>query len=168
HAAAAQQAAHLLQHPVKRPELEDLGRAGPRLLARGPDRDLDHVLVHVDPRDALIQHLHTRPPPAAAPSDWDRRAAGQSPRSVQETETRARSSSGGYPEGSSMNLSLIRPRTVQAATVTTGGSLCEHAPSGPAPPARHRKTPQPATARTRPGRRRTQFPSPTAEPRSGP
>src|ERR1035441_3903548 len=54
----AQLPAHLLEHPVKRPELEDLGLAGPRFLARGPDRDLDHVLVHVDSRDALVHHFH--------------------------------------------------------------------------------------------------------------
>ena len=148
-----------------RPVTASLASARPPWPAHSPRAT--GVAMHVDPRDALIPHLHTRPPPAAAPSDWDRRAAGQSPRPVQETDTRARSSSGGYPERSSQNLPAMRPRTVQAATVTTGGSLCEHAPSSPAPPRRYRKPPQPGTTRTRPRRRRTQFPSPTAAPRSG-
>ena len=30
-------------------------------------RDRDHVLAHVDRRDALVQHVHERLPPAAAP-----------------------------------------------------------------------------------------------------
>src|SRR6266568_4241769 len=40
-----------------------------------------HVLVHVDPRDALVHNFHARPPPAAAtpPPDGNRRAARQSP-----------------------------------------------------------------------------------------
>ena len=66
-----------------------------------------HVLVHVDPRDALVQHLHApghllqRHPPA----DGNKRAARQSPGSVQETDARARSSNGGYPaRGSGGNL----------------------------------------------------------------
>jgi hypothetical protein len=54
--------------PRKRAELQDLGLAGLRLLTRGPDRDLG-----------------------------TRRATRQSPGSVQETDTRARSSNGGYP-----------------------------------------------------------------------
>src|SRR5690348_12892372 len=91
---------------IRSPVLQDLGLAGPRLLAGGPDRDLDHVLVHVDPRDALIQHLHApghllqrHPPPIGTG------AARQSPGSVQETDTRARSSNGGYPAwGSGSNL----------------------------------------------------------------
>jgi hypothetical protein len=33
---------HVLKHSVKRLELRDLGLAGPRLLARRPDRDLEH------------------------------------------------------------------------------------------------------------------------------
>src|SRR5436190_20219566 len=65
-APAAQVAGHVLEHPVERAVLEDLGLAGPRLLARGPDRDLDHVLVHVDPRDVLVHHSHKQPPPEAA------------------------------------------------------------------------------------------------------
>ena len=99
HAPAAQLAGHRLQHPVKRPELQDLGLAGPRLIPRGPDRDLDHVLVHVDSRDALVQHLHLRGHllQRHPPTDGNKRAAGQGPGSVQETDTRARSGNGGYP-----------------------------------------------------------------------
>ena len=78
-----------------RPVTASLASARPPWPAHSPRAT--GVAMHVDPRDALIPHLHTRPPPAAAPSDWDRRAAGQSPRPVQETDTRARSSSGGYP-----------------------------------------------------------------------
>jgi hypothetical protein len=84
HAAAAQLAGHRLEHPVKRPVLQDLGLAGPRLIPRGPDRDLDHVLVHVDPRDALIQHLHApghllqrHPPPDGNQSSPPARAPDQ-------------------------------------------------------------------------------------------
>ena len=86
HAPLTQLAGHLLEHPVKRPVLQDLGLAGPRLIPRGPDRDLDHVLVHVDPGDALVQHLHapghllqrhppadeTSAPPARAPDQYRR------------------------------------------------------------------------------------------------
>ena len=75
-------------------------RAGPRLIAGRPDRHLDHFLVHVDPRDALMQHFHTQLPPAAAPPGQGqaRRLPGLRP--VQDTDTRARSSNGGYPPGS--------------------------------------------------------------------
>ena len=66
HPPRAQVPRHRPQHPVKRAERKDLGLAGPRLIPGRPDRDLDHFLVHVDPRDALMHHLHAQPPPAAA------------------------------------------------------------------------------------------------------
>ena len=97
--ALAQLGGHVLEHPVKRPELHDLGLTGPRPLARRADRDLDHVLVHVDPRDALIQHLHCAATSCSGnpPPDGNRARRPPEPRPVQETDTRARSSNGGYP-----------------------------------------------------------------------
>src|SRR6266567_7166628 len=85
HAALTQLGGHVLEHPEERPELQDLGLAGPRLVSRRPDRDLDHVLVHVDPRDALVHNFHARPPPAAAtPTGWEQARRPPEPRSVQE------------------------------------------------------------------------------------
>jgi hypothetical protein len=109
-----------------------------------------HVLVHVDPRDALIHHFHLRghllqrhPPP-----DGNRRAARQSPGSVQETDTRARSSSGGYPSRGLRHRSNKRPRTVHAQAVTTGGTsvrLCTFRPARRCgSPQRTPVTPRPA------------------------
>ena len=69
--------------PRKRAELQNLGLAGLRLLTRGPDRDLDRVLVHVDPGDALVQHLHQashllqRHPPPMGQGAPPARAPGQ-------------------------------------------------------------------------------------------
>ena len=107
HAPAAQFTGHLLENTVKRPELEDLGLAGPRLLPWGPDRDLDHVLVHVDPGDALMQHLHALPPPERQIPVRTRTSVPpvRAPVRNQETDTRSRRGSGGYPaRGSGANL----------------------------------------------------------------
>src|SRR6266487_5368620 len=49
---------HRPQHAVKRAEGEDLRLPRPRLIPGRPDRDLDHVFMHVDPRHALIHHFH--------------------------------------------------------------------------------------------------------------
>ncbi len=74
-----------------------------------------HVFMHVDPGDALIQHLHApghllqRHPP----TDGNGRAARQGPGSVQETDTRARSSNGGYPaRGPGTNLTSGLERSI--------------------------------------------------------
>src|SRR6516225_2904991 len=86
-------------------------------------------------------HLLQRHPPRTG----RRHAAGQSPGQYRRL-THAHAAATGVPrQGSSQNLSLTRPRTVQAATVTTGGSHCEN------------KTPRPATARTRPRRQGPSF-----------
>jgi hypothetical protein len=63
--------------------------------------------MHVDPGDALAQHFHAPGHLLQGTPHADRGQARRppEPRSVQETDTRARSSSGGYPaRGSSTNL----------------------------------------------------------------
>src|SRR5215472_11116655 len=74
-----------------------------------------HVLMNVDPGDPLIQHSHTpaRLLQRLTSAQREKRAARQSPRSVQETDTRARSSNGGYPtQGSSTKLRHGLERTI--------------------------------------------------------
>jgi hypothetical protein len=57
--------------------------------------------MHVDPRDALMQHFHVRGHLLQQHlPDGEGRAARQGPASEQEPDTRARSSNGGYPPGS--------------------------------------------------------------------
>ena len=50
--------------------------------------------MHADPRDALIQHLHTRRHllQRQSPTVWDQASRPPEPGSAQETDTRARSS----------------------------------------------------------------------------
>src|SRR6266568_486449 len=110
----AQVRGHRQQHPVKGPVLQHLRGAGPRPVSRPADPDLDHVLVHVDPGDPLKHHSHT---PArllqrlTSHNGEDGPPAG-APRSVQETDTRARSGNGGYPtRGSSTKLKYGLKRT---------------------------------------------------------
>ena len=138
HAPLAQLPGHLLEHPVKRAELQDLRLAGPRLLPRGPDRDLDHVLVHVDPGDALVQHFHALATSCSGTplADGNRRAARQDPGSVQETDTRARSSNGGYPAwgpGANLTSGLERSKANRRRQAARQHNC---APSTPPPPAR--------------------------------
>src|ERR1700675_2050097 len=56
------------------------------------------------------------------PTDGNKRAAGQAPGSVQETDTRARSGNGGYPAKGLQHQSNKRPRTGQGQTVTADGT----------------------------------------------
>ena len=72
--AAAQFAGHRLEHPVKRAELQHIGLAGPALRARHPDRDLDHVLVHIDRGHPVIKHSHAPPPEAAVVTNREHKA----------------------------------------------------------------------------------------------
>ena len=112
------------------------------------------VAMHVNPRDALIQHFHARPPPAAAPpTDRDKARRPPGPRSVQETDTRARSSNGGYPArgpGANLTYGLERSKREPVTTSGTPAQLCTFRPARL--PGHRQKTPaardpHPPTAR---------------------
>ena len=97
-----------------------------------------HVLVHVDPGDALVQHFHQishllqRHPPCG----WEQARRLPGPRSVQETDTRARSSSGGYPAwGPGANLTSGLERS-KASRRRQAARQHHCAPSAWPPPAR--------------------------------
>lgn len=150
---------HLLEHPEERPVLQDLRLAGPGFLTRGPDCDLDHVLVHVDPGDALVQHPHapghllqrqsspdgtmTRPPARARP--------------VQETDTRARSSSGGYPERTLAPFLLTASNGPKADGDGERARRHHYAPSIPPPHTGPPEEPRPACRRSYATAEGTQF-----------
>src|SRR6266700_3855573 len=110
-----------------------------------------HVLVHVDPRAALEHNFHARPPPAAAPpTRWEQARRPPEPRSVQETDTRARSSNGGYPgRGSGANLSDGLERS-KAKRRRRAARHLNCAPSAPAAATRSPQRPQPPPTRTTP------------------
>ncbi len=99
-AAAPQFAAHLLQHPIKRAELQHVGLALAPSVTRDPDRDLDHVLVHIDRGHPVMNHPHAPPPEAASHTEPGTQGAPPdgTPHINQETDTRARSSSGHDPQ----------------------------------------------------------------------
>src|SRR6266496_1068219 len=98
------------------------------------------------PRRARTSLSYRRPPPAAAIHDGNKRAGGQGPGSVQETDTRARSGSGGYPAwGSSAILyyGLERSKQLRRRPPARHRNCAP-----PAPPAstRSRQRPRPPTA----------------------
>ena len=107
------------------------------------------------------------PPPAAAPplADGNRRAARQDPGSVQETDTRARSSNGGYPaQGPSANLTSGLQRSKanrrrQAARQHNCAPSTSPPPAPPPPQDPSRQRPAPAR-----GARGPSYRNPTAAP----
>jgi hypothetical protein len=143
--------------PRKRPELEDLRLAGPRLISRGPDRDLDHVLMHVDPRDVLMQYLHACHLPSGNPRpDTDKHAARQSPGQKQDTDTRSRRGSGGYPaRGSGANLSYGHERSISGRPRRAARTMRMHLPARP----RHPDAGKTPARRQPPARPRREGPS---------
>src|SRR5258708_12560199 len=110
-------------------------------------------------------HLLQRQPPTG----WEQARRPPEPRPVQETDTRARSSNGGYPGKGLRRQSRSRPRTVQALTTTTRGTspqLCTFRP--PRRPRDHRKDPTPPPPAPARPPTAPQLSSPTAPPRPGP
>ena len=155
HPAAAQLAAHRLEHPVKRPELQHLGLPCPRLLARRPDRDLNHLLVHVDPRDALIQHLHLRGHllQRHPPRTGTRHAARQGPGQYRRLTHAHAAATGVTRHGApAPNLLTASNGPSQTGDDERHASTTMHFPPGPAIARPHGKRPQPPATRT--GRRR--------------
>jgi hypothetical protein len=110
-----------------------------------------HVLMRVDPRDALMQHFHAchllkRPSPH--PDTGTRRPPG--PRSVQETDIRSRRCSGGYPaRGPGPNLSYGHDRSKGVRTRRAARNN-DNAPSSPpaatSAPGKPRPAPSPQHA----------------------
>src|SRR5437762_800045 len=94
------------------------------------------------------------------PSDGNRRAACQGPGSVQETDTRARSGSGGYPAKGLQHQSNSRPLTAHRHSVTAGGTPAQLFTFRP--PGSTRSRQDPGHLRSAPGRLRegTQFSCP--------
>src|SRR6266576_7214933 len=126
-----------------------------------------HVLMHVDPGDALVQHFHALATSCSGTplADGNGRAACQDPGSVQETDTRARSSSGGYPAwGPCANLTSGLERS-KANRRRRAARQHNCAPSAPPPPAR---SPPEDPGRLRPapasGARGPSYRNPTAAP----
>ena len=106
HAGLCEPASHLQQRPPERFEALDGHLPFPGFRAWQPDRDPDHLLVHVDPGDPRMDDIHRhllQHPPMGK---------GRHPRSPQQDQdpvTRARSSNPGYLPGG-----LQRPSTGQA------------------------------------------------------
>ena len=96
------------------------------------------------PRRAHTAPSCAWPPPAAAPpTDGTRRAARQSPGSVQETDTRARSSNGGYPAGApAPDLSTASNGPSETGDDERHASTTVHLPPHPPLPD-HAEKPQP-------------------------
>jgi hypothetical protein len=111
-----------------------------------------HVLMHVDPRDALMQYLHACHLPSGHPRpDTDTHAARQSPGQKQETDTRSRRGSGGYPaRGSGANLFNGHERSTGGRPRRTARTTRMHLPAAavPAPaPGQPRPADNPQPAR---------------------
>ena len=123
-AAAAQLAGHLLEHPVKRAELQHIGLAGPALRARHPDRDLDHVLVHIDRGHPVIQHSHAPPPEAASETNREHTACRPTgPLTSIRRLTHALAAAAGMTRNGDPSTTLNHGLgTVQSTPVTTDGT----------------------------------------------
>ena len=128
-----------------------------------------HVLMYVDPGDALIPHSHTATSCSGKPPRDTQRAARQGPGQYRRLTYAHEDAAVVTRERGPRSHSFLRPRTVQRHPDTTGGTPREYAPS--APPAATATTGRPRARTSRQARLRregTQLSSATAGPRRGP
>ena len=129
-----------LQFPLRlsgypgRAELQHIGLAGPALCARHPDRDLDHVLMHIDRGHPVIQHSHAPPPEAAVVTNREHKARRPTgPLTSIRRLTHALAAAAGMTRNGDPSTTLMHGlETVQSTPVTTDGTpgpACTFRPS---------------------------------------
>ena len=170
---------HLLQRPPERLEALDGHLALTRRAARQPDRDPDHLLMHVDPGHARMDDIHRHLP--ADPPPMERARRPRSPQQDQDPVTRARSSNPGYLPGGLQRPSIGQAHSTKAQRRQRGrtqvspicgrhdrdmGSIGRMARSGPRPVPLWQLGPDETS---NPGRsyQRKNFGDPTTSCRSG-